>query len=259
MCRWKRRGEEIKIMALQKFRTIRLPALSIIGAAFLSACSSMGSLDPFAGDSVNFASGTPVADQLNSADQEALANAVSEAMETGTAQNWRGRRAVGVVNPDGYALANLKADPAERIDAARGDLSLAHIVETDLGLYVLTRNSNIRTGPGTDHKAVEVLPSGSGVEVVGRVRDKNWMLVSANGSVRGYVFGDLLIKAPGSELELAGGPMRKPILCRKFTQRINIYSTRYEGDGAACNDGTGWRPAREPAPDENAPAELIEF
>ena len=31
----------------------------------------------------------------------------------------RGRRAVGVVNPDGYALANLKADPAERIDAAR--------------------------------------------------------------------------------------------------------------------------------------------
>ncbi len=246
-------------MAFHNFRTIRSAALMIIGAGVLSACSSMGSLDPFSGDSVNYAAGTPVADQLNDADREALAAAVARAMETGTAQNWRGRRAVGVVTPGGYALANLKADPAARVDAARGDLDLGHVVETDLGLYVLTRNSNIRTGPGTEAKAVEVLPSGSGVEVVGRVRDKNWMLISANGAVRGYVFGDLLIKAPGSELELAGGPMRKPILCRRISQRINIYSTRYEGESAACNDGTGWRPAREPAPDENAPEELIEF
>ncbi|WP_428410051.1 SH3 domain-containing protein [Hyphococcus sp.] len=246
-------------MMFRNFRTIRSAAFTIIVAALLGACSSMGSLDPFSGNSVNYAAGTPVDGQLNDADRQALAAAVARALDTGEAQNWRGRRAVGSVAPGGYALANLKADPAARMDAARGDLDLAHVVETDLGLYVLTRNSNIRTGPSTDAKAIEVLPSGSGVEVVGRVRDKNWMLISANGAVRGYVFGDLLIKAPGSELELAGGPMRKPILCRKISQRINIYSTRYEGEGAACNDGTGWRPAREPLPDENAPEELIEF
>ncbi len=246
-------------MIFERFRTFRLFALTTIGAGLLGACSSMGSLDPFSGDSVNFAQGTPVADKLNNADQEALSGAVLRAVDTGAAQNWRGRRATGAVSPGGYALANLKADPAMRIDAARGDFDLAQIVETDLGLYVLTRNSNIRTGPGTGFKAVEVLPSGSGVEVVGRVRDKNWMLIAANGVVRGYVFGDLLIKAPGSELELAGGPMRKPVLCRKFTQRINVYSDRYEGEGAACNDGTGWRPARDPLPDENAPEELFEF
>lgn len=246
-------------MAIGWFPKFRTPALIMMGAVWLGACSSMGSLDPFSGDEVNFASGSPVADMLNNADKQALAAAVRQAMDTGTAQSWRGRRAVGAVTPGGYAIANLKADPAMRIDAARGDFDLAHVVETDLGLYVLTRNSNIRTGPGTNNKAAEVLPSGSGVDVVGRVRDKNWMLVSANGSVRGYVFGDLLIKAPGSELELAGGPMRKPILCRKFIQRINIYSERHEWEGAACNDGTGWRPAREPLPDENAPEELIEF
>lgn len=238
---------------------LRLFALTMISAAGLGACSSLSSMDPFSGDSVNFASGSPVEERLSGADKDALSAAFLTAMNSGTAQSWRGRRANGVVTPQAYALANLKADPARRIGAARGDLELTHVVETELGQYVLTRNSNIRTAPGTNGKAVEVLPSGSGVDVVGRVRDRNWMLISVKDVVRGYVFGDLLIKAPGSELELAGGPMRKPVLCRNFTQRVNIYSERAEWTGAACNDGTGWRMARDPAPDENAPADLLEY
>jgi hypothetical protein len=79
------------------------------------------------------------------------------------------------------------------------------------------------------------------------------MLVAVDGVVQGYVFGDLMIKAPGSELELAGGPMRKPDLCREFAQRINLYSEREEWAGAACNDGTGWRlaPAAERSADDS--------
>ncbi len=246
-------------MTTRHANNLRLLTLTIISALALGACSSLSSVDPFAGDNVNFASGSPVAGQLSGADRDALSAAFVTAMETGSAQSWRGGRATGSVTPQGYALANLKADPAARINAARGDLDTAHMVETEMGLYVLTRNSNVRAGPGTDAKAVEVAQSGSGVDVVGRVRDKNWMLIAINGVVRGYVFGDLLIKAPGSELELAGGPMRKPVLCRNFSQRINIYSQREEWTGAACNDGTGWRLAREPAPVENAPEELLEY
>jgi len=238
---------------------LRLPALTMICAVSLGACSSLSSIDPFSGDSVNFASGSPVESSLSGADKDALSAAVLTAMNTGSAQSWRGRRASGVVTPQAYALGNLKADPARRIEAARGDLELTHVVETELGQYVLTRNSNIRTAPGTNGKPVEVLPSGSGVDVVGRVRDKNWMLISVKDVVRGYVFGDLLIKAPGSELELAGGPMRKPVLCRAFSQRVNVYSERAEWTGAACNDGTGWRLAREPEPDPDAPEDLFEF
>lgn len=238
---------------------VKLFALTLLAGLSLGACSSLSSLDPFEGDSVNYAAGVPAGERLTSADKDALAAAFVRAMETGAAQNWRGRRANGAVAPREYAIASLKADPGKRLPAARGDFDLAHVVETDLGQYVLTRNSNVRIGPGTDNRAAEVLSSGSGVEVVGRVRDKNWMLIAYEGVVRGYVFGDLLIKAPGSELELAGGPMRKPVLCRNFSQRINIYSERYEWEGAACNDGTGWRLAPEPAPDENAPDDLLEF
>ncbi|WDI32206.1 SH3 domain-containing protein [Hyphococcus flavus] len=235
--------------------------LTLIGTAFvtLAACESFSGLDPFDGGSANYTLGAPVDFNLSGRDRDALGYAFTEAMASGKPQGWSGSRARGVVEPLSYALGNLKADPNQRIEAARGDLNLAQVVETELGLYVLTRNSNIRTGPNTSSSAVEVLNSGTGVDVVGRVRDRNWMLVAVNDVVRGYVFGDLLIKAPGSELELAGGPMRKPVLCRNFRQRINMYSDRVEWEGTACNDGTGWRIAPPPPPGENAPDELVEF
>lgn len=226
---------------------------SLIAAALLGGCSTFSSMDPFAGDSVDYAAGAPAAVQLSRTDHDALAYAFTQAMNSGKPQGWAGRRSRGVVEPEGYAIAGLKADPDTRLPSARGDFDLSHVVETEQGLYVLTRNSNIRTGPNAKAPVAEVLTSGSGVDVVGRVSDRNWMLIAADKIVRGYVFGDLLIKAPGSELELAGGPMRRPTACRDFNQRVTIAGARYDWTGAACNDGTGWRLApNEPAAQDDA-------
>ncbi len=216
---------------------------AILFAVALGACSSLpsvGGLGSSSGD-VNYASGSPAAAQLSGRDRDALAIAFGEAMNGGEPVQWRGNRAAGVVMPGNYALANLMADPNARIPMARPDIDLAHVMETDLGPHVLTRNSNIRTGPGTENAIVEVVPSGSGVDVVGRIDSKGWMLIAVSGEVRGYVFEDLLVKAPGTELELAGGPRRRPILCREFTQRLSAFSERHQWRGAACNDGAGWR------------------
>ncbi len=225
----------------------KLTLVYLVGLS-LSACSTMSSVGRFGGETENFASGSAVADRLSGGDREALSRAMTTALDTGKTQQWRGARAVGVVMPGGYSLANLKPDPNERIAMARADIDTAHVMETELGLYVLTRNSNIRTGPGTDNSIAEVLPSGTGLDVVGHVSGKEWMLVMVDGRVRGYVHENLAIKAPGTELELAGGPKRRPVKCREFTQRVNIYSERDEWTGAACHDGAGWRLAGEPAP-----------
>lgn len=218
-------------------------------AIALAACAGAPGADGLIGRSagVNYAAGAALAPGLSGRDRAALGEAFVAAMNSGEMRRWRGERAVGVVMPGGYALGNLYSDPSRLVSAARGDFDLAHVMETELGAHVLTRNSNIRTGPGTDNQITEVLPSGSGVEVVGRVVGRNWMLVAVDGAVRGYVFGDLLIQAPGSELTLAGGPVKKPVLCRRFTQRVNIYSDREEWRGTACNDGTGWRLVAGPA------------
>lgn len=229
-----------------------------LGALLIAGCETLPSVGGGAGDS-DFASGSALEYRLSGGDREALGQAALAAIESGQTRAWRGRRASGVVEPVSYSLANLMENPKARIAAARGDLDLAHMMETDLGLYVSTRNSNVRTGPGTDNKVAEMLSSGAGVEVVGRVTNKSWMLVAVDGVVRGYVFQDLLIKAPGTELELAGGPRRRPLLCRELVQRMEVGAERDEWEGAACNDGTGWRAAPPEVDPEQQPENLLEF
>lgn len=222
---------------IKRLTTMGLAALG------LCACETFSSVTGAGAGGENYAQGSAVEYRLSGADRDALAAAFAAAMDTGAAQQWRGGRATGAVEPGSYSVANLLPDAQRRIPASRGDLDLSPVMETELGLHVVTRNSNVRTGPGTQYKVAEMLAPGAGADVVGRVVNGSWMLVAVDGIIRGYMFRDLLIKAPGTELELAGGPHRKPVLCRNYMQRVVVYSERDEWTGAACNDGAGWRVA----------------
>lgn len=233
----------------------RLTSLTMIaGAAVLAGCAS-GSGGVFTGgDRVNFAEGAQTSARMTSGDIAALRDAVVASVEagaTGSPTAWSGPGARGSVTPGSYSLANLKYDPAVRIDARQG-LDLTHAMETDLGLYVLTRNSNVRTGPSTERRIAEVLPSGTGVDVVGKITGQPWMLVAVDERVRGYVHENLVIKAPGTELELAGGPERRPRLCRDVSLRLVAAGVSENLDTAVCAYGDEWRPA--PPQPEEAPA-----
>ncbi len=240
-------------------RKFRLTILAI-GAALLSACESV----PFLGDDYSspgakgFAAGSALGGRLASDDERLLNAAFIDAMELGEAKSWRGRRAAGAITPAGWSLANLKSDPAARIPAARENIDIDAVLETELGLYVLTRNSNVRVGPGTEYGVAEILHSGAGVDIVGRTVRDGWMLVMHDGKVRGFVSENLMIKAPGTELELAGGPRRRAALCREFVQRLSLGAEQDQWTGAACRDDSGqWRLAREPEPPAEEPALLL--
>ncbi|VAW07868.1 hypothetical protein MNBD_ALPHA05-2011 [hydrothermal vent metagenome] len=221
-------------------------SLACLAALMLGGCASLSSLG-LTGEEENFAAGSALSVKLASGDRKALGGAVIAAVESGQPQRWRGVRAAGVVMPGGYSIANLRPDPNARIALARDDIDVGYVMETELGLYVLTRNSNIRIGPGTQYAIAEKLPAGSGVEIVGRLTDGTWMLAAIDGTVRGYIHKSLVIKAPGTELLLAGGPRRRPLKCREFTQRISIFSEQDEWADAACYDGVAWRRARPAA------------
>lgn len=234
----------------------------MIGAIALSACESI----PYIGDENynsggrgNYAAGSSLASALKGDEREALKVAFLAAMDTGTTQRWQGRQAVGEVYPGAYSLANLKSDPGNRIRTANADLELSPVLETEQGLYVLTRNSNVRRGPSTDYPIVTKLSSGDGVDAVGKVVGEDWMLIATDDVIRGYVYRLLMIKAPGTELELAGGPRRQAILCREFRQKMSRYSTTDEWAGAACkDDDETWRVVPPPADDPYAPVVLTD-
>jgi len=233
-------------------------AVGLVAAA-MAGCSTLDAVTDFGGSRSNFAAGSAMEHQLSGRDRSALSDAFLTAMQSGEAISWRGGKAVGAVEPTGYALANLVAAPNGRIAMVRDDLDLNHMMETELGAYVLRRSGNMRTGPGTDNPVIKELPAGAGVEVVGRVINKPWMLVAIDGAVSGYIYQQLLIKAPGTELELAGGPQRRPVLCREFTQRLELRGERDEWNGAACDDGTGWRVAPPEIDPATQPQNLLEF
>lgn len=231
------------------------PILLAAGLLAIAACETGKPYGAGGGGGVNFATGSMLGASVSGEDLRALYPAFVTAIETGSAGepvSWRGEAASGAVTPGAYMIGNLKADPRALLPLAAA-ISFSEPLETELGLYALTRNANVRSGPSTDARVLEQLPSGTGVDVVGKVAGKPWMLVAVSGAIRGYIHDSLMIKAPGAELELAGGPTRRAHMCRAFTQSLSVNGRTDRWDGVACDRGEGWRVE---APSENAPQRL---
>lgn len=208
----------------------------------LSGCSSFSGVDGIgAGTAENFAADSGVSAALTGTERSALKTAFLKAIDGGQSQRWQKGQANGAIKPGSYQIANLKPHPDHRIRVSRADLDLSYVMETDLGLHVLTRNSNIRIGPGTENDIAEVIPSGVGVDVVGQVSSKPWMLVASEGVVRGFVHESLIVKAPGADIVFAGGPERIGVLCRDFMQKLATRAGQDEWEGTVCRENGRWQ------------------
>ena len=220
----------------------------------LAACESTP-YGAVGGGRVDLASGSMLAGALSPRARDALYAAFVTAVETGPAGApvaWSEGGASGAVTPEGYFVGNLKPDPSDLLPLGAA-ISFADALETEQGLHAVKSNANVRSAPTTEAKALEQLPAGTPVDAVGRAAGKPWFLVSAGGAVRGYVHQSLLVKAPGTELDLAGGPTRRAHLCRAFSQTLSVDGRSDRWSGVACDRGQGWRVEPE---DPRAPERL---
>ncbi|MFN0024878.1 MAG: SH3 domain-containing protein [Parvularculaceae bacterium] len=204
----------------------------------VSGCASTGG----GPGPANFAMASALGAGLAAADARALSPAFVQALDAGAAGerfDWKGAGASGWVKAREPRLGNLKADENDRPPMPAG-LALGELFETEQGLYALTRNANARLGPSTEHPILEQLISGTGVIVIGKVVGKPWMLVEESGRVAGYVSDTLMIKAPGTELELAGGPRKAAVYCRGYEQRLAVGGQSDTWQGVACRENGRW-------------------
>ena len=228
---------------------MRASLIYFAAAAMLAGCASTGG--GFGGGSENFAAQSPLGAELGAGDARALRTSFLQAMDAGAAGerfDWKGEGAFGWVKAQDQRLGNLKADDGDRPPMPAG-LVLDELYETEQGLYALTRNANARLGPSTDQPILTQLVSGTGVTVVGKVVGKPWMLVELDGRIAGYIHDSLMIKAPGTELELAGGPRKSAVFCRAYEQRLSVGGRSDLIEGVACREDGRWV-LKAPPPDE---------
>lgn len=223
----------------------RRRALLAALALAVAGCASGG---PMLGARVNYAAGSSMGHGLGGRELESLSKAFVTAVESGAPGEpvvWSAGSYSGSVTPLGYLVGNLKPDPSTLLPV-EGRIELGKTFETEQGLHALTGKANLRAGPSTGARVLTMLEAGTAVDGVGKVVGEPWMLIAIDGVIRGYVHQSLLIKAPGTELELAGGPARRAHFCRAFQQTLSYFGETDRWRGAACDRGAGWR--LEPVP-----------
>ena len=216
--------------------------IALLAALLLSGCTSGPSIIGGAGR-LNYAADSRLGPRLPGSAQEALYPVFLGAMERGrkgVGQSWGTGPANGTVVPGDYRIGNLKPDPRTLLPADPG-LDLGYSFETELGLHALTGNANLRAGPAADARILATLEGGAAVDVVGKTVGRPFYLVAIGGRVKGYVHESLAKKAPGTELELAGGPVRRAALCRDYSQTLTLFGDTDRWAGVACDRGDGWR------------------
>ncbi len=193
--------------------------------------------------SAAYADGSPLGSELSRSDQAALAKVFEQAVSAGAPGerfDWKGAQAFGWVTGGERVLGDLKPEPASWPEYP-ADLHIDETFETEQGLYAVTRAANVRSGPSTDFPVIDKLEAGVGVVAIGKTVGKPWFLAEVDGRVVGYLHESLAIKAPGTELDLAGGPRRQPLECRRWEQRMSVNGRSDRWAGVACDSEGRWR------------------
>lgn len=117
--------------------------------------------------------------------------------------------------------------------------------------YRVQRNSNVRSGPGTDYAVMDTLRRGERVAVVGRVKGQDWYMVADGGLGSGYVHGSLLKRESSQPRDVSplyadakstgGTRIAEERACSEISQQVTLPDGTQEiRDMRACRqpDGT---------------------
>ena len=131
---------------------------------------------------------------LSGGDIKAHEAAVLGALATGAIQSWK--------NPETGSSGKVKvlnektSTKDAEIEVLKDRVEQVPPIELLGTNFTSTGAANVRGGPGTDYKPVGRLAPGTVVTVVGKVKGKNWYMISQGGIGTGFVSAPLLKETP---------------------------------------------------------------
>lgn len=78
---------------------------------------------------------------------------------------------------------------------------MEHEVVPLVGIYEVTKDVNVRSGPGTEFKRLAGLKEGDRVRAIGKPKDASWMAISKGGETLGFVYSPVLIPVVDGALD----------------------------------------------------------
>lgn len=192
--------------------------------------------------------GGELAAALDEESQRRATEATGEAITSGETQTWS--------NPDAGTSGEVTVVAEQRQTEQVEVVVLKQNVPESLPPvdligegYVATANANVRGGPGTDYQTVGGLVAGETVNVVGKVRGKDWYMISQGGVVTGYVAANLLVRPATprlpSDTKPAGPAMAETVsadlTCRTTEHKVKLGSGETKSETLqACQSPNGW-------------------
>jgi hypothetical protein len=117
--------------------------------------------------------------------------------------------------------------------------------------YEVRKKANVRGGPSEDYKIISSLSRKTVINVVGKVKDSDWYLISQDGVGSGFVYAELLKEAPDkkptssaqkiSSESTSEATVNASRVCRKVEQSITLEDgTSHKDEIEACRGVDGW-------------------
>jgi len=193
--------------------------------------------------------GSELGKYLEEQDQKAHLKTTKKALSTGKTQSW--------TNPDTktsgksrIVSTKTKKEPV-KVAVLKKKIKKVPPLEIIGETYSAKKKSNLRGGPGTDYEIVGGLPKGENVNVVGKVKEKDWYLVSYDGVGTGFVYSPLLISAPTEIPSSSGTTIAKEDIseqevatnrkCRTVEQSVSLADgSSHQETIQACQGPNGW-------------------
>jgi len=198
--------------------------------------------------------GGEIADLLDPESQRRATEATGEAITTGQSQSWSNPSAgtSGEVVVTGETQKNTTV----QVEVLKDSVQELPPVDLIGATYVATAAANVRGGPGTDYKVVDGLTTGEAVNVVGKVRGKDWYMISKGDVIVGFVSTSLLVEPVTPllppELKPQGAVVMETVpaeqTCRTAEHQVRLPNGEIRTEEIdACETPTGWQSSTRPS------------